>query len=67
MSHKPRDNRKTADVKPSMVNGKPFRTAEQKADARANAYTDSDGTTRTTAPVSYHPRKSNTGGIHAGR
>lgn len=37
-----------------LTNRKPFRTARQKADARANAYKAEDGTWRSTAPISRH-------------
>lgn len=39
-----------------MVNRKPFRTKEQKAQARATAVK-VDGTWRSNAPVSYHDAK----------
>jgi hypothetical protein len=40
---------------PNMTNGKPYRTKAQKAEARAKARKDDDGTYRSSAPVSYHP------------
>jgi hypothetical protein len=39
-----------------MVNRKPYRTKAQKELARSQARKDSDGTYRTTAPVSYHQK-----------
>ena len=39
----------------NMTNGKPYRTAKQKAEARANATKRADGTWRSDAPVSFHP------------
>jgi hypothetical protein len=40
----------------NMVNRKPYRTKAQKELARSQARKDSDGTYRTTAPVSYHQK-----------
>lgn len=40
--------------KVNMINGKPYRTAAQKADARNTARKCDDGTYRSSAPVSYH-------------
>lgn len=50
------DTRTTAeaDTKRSMINRKPFRTAEQKAEAKRLARKCDDGTWRSSAPVSYH-------------
>lgn len=39
----------------NMTNGKPFRTARQKADARDKARICDDGAYRSSANVSYHP------------
>ena len=38
----------------NMLNRKPYRTASQKAQARATALKDEDGAFRSSAPVSYH-------------
>ena len=38
------------------TNRKPYRTKAQKELARKTAYKAADGTWRSTAPVSYHPR-----------
>ncbi|MGI4744921.1 MAG: hypothetical protein ACRYGI_11500 [Janthinobacterium lividum] len=46
------NGRKPARV--NMTNRKPFRTAEQKKAARANATKRDDGTYRTTAPYNFH-------------
>ena len=48
----------------NMVNGKPYRTANQKAEARRLARKDKDGTYRSTAPVSYQ-RKAKSDSAHA--
>lgn len=42
----------------NMVNRKPYRTKAQKEEARRLARKDSDGTYRTTAPVSHHVKAS---------
>lgn len=39
----------------NMWNGKPYRTAAQKRDARREAYRGNDGTFHSDAPVSWHP------------
>lgn len=43
----------------NMLNRKPYRTASQKAQARATARKGEDGAFRSSAPVSYHtaPRR----------
>lgn len=41
-------------------NYKPFRTKEQKAEARRTAVLCKDGTWRSSAPVSYHAKKPGT-------
>jgi len=44
----------------NMLNMKPYRTAEQKAEAKATAHKGKDGAWRSKAPVSYHTKaKSN--------
>lgn len=40
----------------NMLNMKPYRTASQKEEARANAKKGKDGTWHSTAPVSHHVR-----------
>ncbi len=40
----------------NLYNGKPYRTKEQKAEARKTAVKSKDGTYRSNAPVSYHPK-----------